>query len=175
MKKEIIVTKSIIDRCIDFCEGGRNKSQFSLRNVKNDKFPQNLLIGNEIENEINLLLRDEISTREIARKLKITQPAVMAHIRYYKKGVEFYYEWMSFWEFIKPCRSMQIIQLFNEEFNDREKKVLKRNGILTLGDFLMLFCQHTIKEISYMKIRFSAQRKNELFIKIRQLIYSLIL
>ena len=82
----------------------------------------------------------------------IAQPAVMSHIKYYQKGVSFYNEWVELWDFIEPVRNMNILDVLGDYFYDTEKRAFRLNKIQSIGDFLMLFVQHTLREISYMKI-----------------------
>lgn len=169
-----LLEKEIIDRCVDFCEGARQKGQFSIKKMKNKHFPQNLLLGNKQQQEINSYLEKGIATREIARIMKLTQPTVISHIQYYQKGKKFYYEWEEFWKFIEPLRGYDLFLIIGDDLTEIEKKSLKRNGILTLGDFLMLFAQRSTREISYMKLRPTAERKHRIFTKIRELLYNML-
>ena len=126
------------------------------------------------EQKINNYLEKGLSTREIGKKMGIAQPAVMSHIKYYQKGVSFYNEWVEFWDFIEPVRNMNILDVLGDYFYDTEKRAFRLNKIQSIGDFLMLFVQHTLREISYMKIRLGVARKDEIFAKLREMMYCLI-
>lgn len=167
------MNKEIVDKCMDFCEGRRDKSRFTIRSVKTGQFPQNLIKGNKTEQKINRYLERGLSTREIAKQLEISQPAVMTHIKYYEKGREFYYEWNEFWEFIEPVKKMKLIDVIGDELSEIEKNACKTMKIFTVGDFIMLYAQHSLREIGYMKIRLGRERKKKIFKKLRDLINEL--
>lgn len=166
--------KEIIGRCMDFCEGTRQKGQFTILNKKNKHFPHNLLQGNKIQQKINKYIAKGMTTREVAKQLEITQPAVMSHIKNYEKSKEFYFEWCEFWEFIKPVREIGLAELLQDELNEREKKICNCIKVINVGDFLMLYVKHSIREISYMKLRLEKERRKEIFLKLKLMMYNLL-
>lgn len=168
------MNKEIIDRCMDFCEGRRKKGQFTILNIKNKHFPHNLLKGNKTQQKINKYIERGLTTREIGKQMGIAQPAVMSHIKYYEKGRDFYFEWCEFWEFITPVRDIALSDAFGDELSEKEKNTCNIIKILNVGDFLMLYAQHSIREIGYMKLRLEAERRSRIFQKLRTMMYHLL-
>lgn len=165
------MNKELIDKCLDFAEG--NKGKFTILMIKKQGFPDTLIEGTEKQQEINKHIKNGLTIRETAEIMHCTHPNVAEHLRNYRRGVEFYYEWCEFWEYIIDIRQQAISSVFEDILNESRISVLSNKNIVTIGDFLTFTVTTKATDIFQLFKRkdFDADIKSKLFNRIREMCY----
>lgn len=150
---KILIDKSLIEKCFDYMTG----TSF-INGVKSADFPNNLLEGTDKQREVVELLNKGMTTREVGELLGVSAMTVSNRHNSYLKGINFYTEWLSFWEFSEPVRKRTIVDLFddwkrNKELSSKEKHLISRfvtncnkKDIVTVGDLMFLYASNTQRD-----------------------------
>lgn len=164
------INDGIIETCIAFCEGKKGNT---INNIKNETFPENLLVETEEERLMKNLKGQGYSSREIATKMGCTQPTVIRHISYQKKKEQFYNEWTIFWNFIKPIREQRIEDIFEEDLGKQRISTCKKKGIHTVENLLDTFTHNKLREAYILSVKLNKEQKEKIFLTLRKKIYEL--
>lgn len=168
------MTIETMDRCLKFASGDK-KWQVSST-AKAPDFPENLLRGNESEQYVKKC-KEQGMTHEQIREAwgKSTLRNVSYTIEVIRKKEELYRWWIEFWEAIEPVKKVRLDEICAGE-DDIPGYVLERlekNGISTIGDFLMCCVTTTVTDMwkKYTERTDKSKwitAKNKIFEKIRE-------
>ena len=159
-----------IELCLDFAEG--KKGKFTILMAKKPNFPESLIEGTEKQQKIMKYANDGLTTRQIAKIMECSSPTIVEHIGQYKRGVAFYKDWCEFWEFSKEIREMPVEDAFDGLVKDITMQSFLKNGILTVGDFLLMVVT-TSKQAIYNKCHgFKAADNSRIFEHLKELCFA---
>lgn len=163
-----------MDKCLKFASGDK-KYQVSVT-AKSLDFPENLLRGNETEQYVRKCKEQGMTHEEIREAWgKSTSRSVSYAIEVIRKKEDLYDAWIDFWEEIEPVRIMRLDMVCagNGEIPEDVLKRLEKNGLATVGDFLMACVTVTITDMKKIYVgRMDNKKwievKNKIFEKIRE-------
>lgn len=167
-----MITRELIDKCLDFAEGCKGK--FAILMVKKTNFPNTLIEGTEKQQIIKGYKEQGLTTRQIADIMGCKHPNIVEHMRQYKKSVAFYGEWCEFWEFAAEVRRTPVAIAFQDILSENDIKLYNKKKIETVGDFLNLSVTTSVQEVSKTLNGLDAENKNRLFNCIREMCYDLL-
>lgn len=164
------INDQIIESCIAFCEGKKGNT---INNIKNETFPENLLLETDVERMIKDLKSQGLSSRQIATKLGCTQPTVLRHLSYQKKKETFYKDWMLFWSYIKPIREQKIEDIFQDDLGEQRINTCKKKGIDTVENLLNTFTHNKLREAYILSVKLDKEQKEKIFATLRKKVHEL--
>lgn len=164
------MNKEQINKCLDFAEGCKGK--FTILTSKKPDFPDTLLQGTQRQREINGYAAQNMTTRQIAETLGVSQPNIVEHMRQYKKSVAFHGEWCDFWVFAENVRCVPVSDAFGSILSEDKLAEYRRKGIETVGDFLRLAVTMPSSRMCDKLNGLTAGTKALLFERIKEMCYS---
>lgn len=130
--------------CLAFAEGN---GKIAINKVKSVDFPDSL-ISDQKSKKIVELRKCGLSLREIATEMNYkNQTTVLDHIKSFKKRKQLYDDWVDFWIFIEPIRTISIDEVAENIYTEKQLKIMKKKGVCTIGDYLNISVKMPVRNM----------------------------